>query len=107
MTENQGRFWFSRERILVLGDSHASVFKHWRFRFHLPRSRFQLCIVGGATVSGLDNPNSKTQAAAHFENALLSSNPTRIITLLGEVDTGFVIWYRAKKYRQPVESLLD
>jgi hypothetical protein len=99
--------WLPKEQILVLGDSHANVFRNWRFRLAMPRTSFKLCVVGGATVSGLENPNSKTQAGAQFEVALQQHTPTRIITLLGEVDTGFVIWYRAKKHQQSVESMLD
>jgi hypothetical protein len=99
--------WLQREQILVLGDSHANVFRNWRFRLAMPRTSFNLCIVGGATVSGLENPNSKTQAGAQFDAALQQHNPSRIITLLGEVDTGFVIWYRAKKHQQSVDSMLE
>ena len=90
------KLWLRKDRLLVLGDSHANVFRHWRIRIFLPRTKFQFCIVGGATVSGLDNPNSQTQAIHHFSDALASTSATVIITLLGEVDTGFVIWYRAK-----------
>lgn len=98
---------FARERVLVLGDSHANVFGHWRFRLQLPGVKFKRCVVGGATASGLDNPNSKTQAMVKFAGALESESPSLIITQLGEVDTGFVIWYRAAKYQQPVESMLE
>jgi len=100
------RFYFGKERILVLGDSHSVVFRNWRFRLHMPRTRFELALVGGATVSGLDNPNSKTQARAKFDEALEKTEATKVVTLLGEVDTGFVIWYRAKKYGQSVDEML-
>lgn len=95
-----------RERILVLGDSHAQVFRNWRFRLYMPCTRFDLRIVGGATLSGLDNPNSKTQAGTIFRSALENANATRVVTLLGEVDTGFVIWYRAGSRRTSLESAL-
>lgn len=106
-SRSKRRFFFGKEQILVLGDSHANVFRNWRFRLHMPRSCFQLSIVGGATVSGLDNPNSKTQARVRFDQALQSSTPTTILTLLGEVDTGFVIWYRAQKHGQSVDDMLE
>ena len=57
------------------------------------------------TVSGLDNPNARTQARANFLDAL--GNEPTVITLLGEVDTGFVIWYRAKKYGACVAEMLS
>lgn len=96
-----------KETILVLGDSHAAVFDHWWFRICFPTKAFETCIVGGATASGLENPNSKTQARALFEEALNKRRyDKRIIVLLGEVDTGFVIWYRAEKYHAPVVTML-
>src|SRR6185369_4540208 len=49
----------------------------------------------------------KTKATTQYQLALQSHRPTQVVTLLGEVDTGFVIWYRAKKYQQPVESMLS
>lgn len=67
---------------------------------------FDVCAVQGATVSGLDNPNSKTHAYANFKAALDGGKYRKIIVMLGEVDTGFVIWFRAKKYQASVEELL-
>ena len=105
-TSNSRRFYFGKERILVLGDSHSVVFRNWWFRLHMPRTKFELQIVGGATLSGLDNPNSKTQARVKFDTALQTTDATKIVTLLGEVDTGFVIWYRAKSHGQSVDHML-
>lgn len=98
---------FVSNRILVLGDSHAFVFYHWLFDLHFPRSVFVIYSVGGATASGLENPNSKTQAGPIFERAI-QRHPSQIyILLLGEVDTGFVIWYRAQKYQASVDEMLN
>lgn len=95
------------ETLLVLGDSHAAVFDHWWFRLSFPTKAFETCIVGGATASGLENPNSRTQAGALFDEALNKRRyDKRIIVLLGEVDTGFVIWYRAEKYHASVSEML-
>ena len=94
--------------MLVLGDSHTLVFKHDLFRLAFPLTRFEVCSVGGATVSGLENPNSKTQALQTFHAALERvPTGTKTILMLGEVDTGFVIWYRAKKYNDSVECMLE
>ncbi len=98
---------WSNQKILVLGDSHANVFRDWRLRVWLPRVRFCLKVVGGATVSGLENPNSKTQAGSIFHEALSSGAWDHIVTLLGEVDTGFVIWYSASKNGVPVAEYLQ
>jgi len=101
------RLLISNAEILVLGDSHAEIFGDWRIVRALPRHYFRIASVGGATASGLDNPNSKTNAYSIFQRHLSLSTPTLIIIMLGEVDTGFVIWYRAQKYEADVSESLD
>jgi hypothetical protein len=90
------------EEILVLGDSHACIFQHKRIRRSFPGFFFNVTNVGGATASGLANPNSRTQAYQIFREALKTTKAKTVIVILGEVDTGFVIWYRAKKYNEAV-----
>lgn len=90
---------------LVLGDSHVHVFEHWYFMLSFPFRYFDVCGIVGATASGLENPNSKTQAYASYRTALRQRRYREIIIMLGEVDTGFVIWYRAKKYGASVEAM--
>lgn len=92
------------EEVLVLGDSHADVFKHAVLRLRFWRQHLNVVSVGGATASGLENPNSKTQASQAFKQALAASRAKKVIVMLGEVDTGFVIWYRADKYGVPVQE---
>jgi len=93
--------------VVVLGDSHAQIFGHDLLRILFPSKIFDVCSVGGATVSGLDNPNSKTGALETFRMKLETApNGSRVIVMLGEVDTGFVIWYRAEKYGESVEAML-
>jgi hypothetical protein len=94
------------EEILVLGDSHTSVFRHRDVRCAFPKSFFHVINVGGATASGLPNPNSKSQAAQQFAEALAETTARRIIVMLGEVDTGFIIWSRAAKYGEAVEQVM-
>ena len=93
--------------IIVLGDSHALVFMSRRFRRYFPLTKFDVCSVGGATASGLDNPNSLTAAYEMFSNKL-SSVPKNsiVIVMLGEVDTGFVIWWRSQKSGEGIELML-
>jgi hypothetical protein len=93
--------------ILVLGDSQASVFWHKPFNKTFQGYFFNVVPVGGATVSGLDNPNSKTQALAEYTSMILDSKAKNIVVFLGEVDTGFVIWYRAEKYQSSVTEMAD
>jgi hypothetical protein len=86
-----------KELVLVLGDSHASVFQQASFQARFDSHEFQVVAVPGATVSGLSNPNSKTQALPTFLNSLRQTTAKTIIFLIGEVDTGFVIWYRSQR----------
>jgi hypothetical protein len=93
--------------ILVLGDSHTPVFNHPLFNEKFPHISFNVLTVIGATASGLENPNSKTQAYPIFREALSKTTAKKVIVMLGEVDTGFVIWYRAQKYRESVAAMRD
>lgn len=93
------------EKNLVLGDSHSTVFKSRWFKIRYPLKQFDVCNILGATASGLENPNSKTQAYRAFSDKLNSGiDYDRVIILLGEIDTGFIIWYRSQKYGIPVEE---
>jgi hypothetical protein len=93
------------QEILVLGDSHTPIFNHLSFKTAFPEYTFNVVTVIGATASGLENPNTKTQAYPIFKEALQSSRAGKVIVMLGEVDTGFVIWYRAKKYQESVAAM--
>jgi hypothetical protein len=93
--------------ILVIGDSHVVVFKYKKLTGEFKNDFFNVCEVVGATVSGLENPYSKTQALPIFERALNKTTAKKIIVSLGEVDTGFVIWFRAERNECSVEEMLD
>ncbi|MFU8787622.1 MAG: SGNH/GDSL hydrolase family protein [Methylobacter sp.] len=95
------------QEILVLGDSHSPIFNHPLFKETFPDLHFNVVTVIGATASGLENPNSKTMAYPIFRAALKKTAAKQIITMLGEVDTGFVIWYRAQKYQESVAAMMD
>ena len=85
-------------RLVCIGDSHASVFKKIKNTLVLS--------VPGATNMGIKNPHSKTKARPkidEFLNKNLKKNDT-LIFLMGEVDCGFVIWYRKEKYNDTLES---
>lgn len=99
------RFFY--EEILVLGDSHASVFWHKTFNKSFKGYFFNVVAVAGATISGLNNPNSNTQALSEYLSKLDDSKARIVIVMLGEVDTGFVIWYRAEKYKLSVSEMAD
>jgi len=89
-------------RALVIGDSHTAIFKsRWFELFRnifLNKITFEVTTVQGATISGIENPNSQTKAGSIFKKAL--SNHTQLkycIVQIGEVDTGFVLWYKHEK----------
>ena len=96
-----------RGEILVLGDSHAKAFRHSLFLKNFPAYFFNVMSVGGATASGLPNPNSKTQALSTLKHALKLSRAKTVVVMLGEVDVGFVIWHRAQKKCVSVDTMLD
>lgn len=87
----------------IVGDSHVSSFRHAGDIGLITRP----CIyteIGGATAVGLRNPNtSRTNAIEHYKEALLpfQSGISPVIHL-GEVDCGYLIWYRAKKFNEPI-----
>lgn len=54
---------------------------------------------------GMVNPNSKTQALETFkQNIEQVDRQDYLLFMLGEVDCGFVIWYRAEKYQIAVDE---
>lgn len=98
----------SKKKVLVLGDSHTEVFSKPELqRFFSPKHLLLVETVGGATISGLTNPNSQTQALPIFERSYKKVHPEATIIQLGEVDTGFVLWYRAEKYQISVDEMLS
>jgi len=53
------------------------------------------------------NPNALTDAVGQFRRYIHDKPPESIVvTQLGEVDCGYVIWYRAKKYSEAIEEQL-
>jgi hypothetical protein len=91
--------------VLVLGDSHALVFHSEYMVAFFPDYHFDVVEVPGATVSGLPNPNAVTQTKQKFDEATSSTRARKVIVMIGEVDTGFVIWYRAQKHGASVDDM--
>lgn len=93
--------------ILVLGDSHTQVFSYCNQK--QDKIKFDVIAVGGATAQGIVNPNSKTDALSIYKDYLKNIKRnyySYIIINLGEVDCGFVIWYRKNKYNISVDEQL-
>lgn len=86
----------------IVGDSHLRGIRRAAERGLIKRG----CVftqVPGATAVGLRNPNSTTNALETFRAALLPRRNVIPVIHLGEVDCGFVIWYRAEKYGESLE----
>ena len=100
--------WASRVRrrrhAIVLGDSHSATFTGWR----LPGWWFDVTTVGGATASGIRNPNSVTEALPTFRRRLRRARGWQpILVMLGEVDCGYIIWRRARTDGVSVSDSLE
>lgn len=88
-----------------LGDSHVRYFKKAAKLGLLSPHELSGVEVGGATAVGMRNPNAKTNALGRLRDWIRDKPRKAIVVLhLGEVDCGYVIWYRADKYDEPVEQ---
>lgn len=86
-----------------VGDSHIQAFEAAAM-LGLIRRPSRFLSVPGATAVGLRNPESHTHAITHFKDALLPVLPDTVpVIQLGEVDCGFVIWWRAQRHGECVE----
>lgn len=88
-----------RRAIHCFGDSHVWVFQVLNEDPRLlPRTRFHVHGVGGATALGLANPNSRTNALPTFmaEMEALPADAS-LLFMLGEVDSGFLVWLRSQQ----------
>lgn len=92
-------------KILCCGDSHTGVFEYCNKM--QTKYKFDVCCVGGATAQGAVNPNSKTDALNIFKKKITKSKTDKILIMLGEVDCGFVIWVRSKKYNISVDEQIN
>jgi O-antigen/teichoic acid export membrane protein len=99
----------NKQNAYVFGDSHAKIFSHINAIHPFSKLYFDVTPVKGATAQGLVNPNSQTNSLQIFKNKIntINNKQSILIFLLGEVDTGFVIWYRAQKYGDSVEVQLE
>lgn len=93
-------------KVLVLGDSHSLVFQHSGiFKKVFNTYEWDVLAIIGATISGIENPNSKTKALPKFIDKLSESRRDIAILQLDEVDMGFVAWFRAEKYDESIEEI--
>lgn len=101
--KNDVRAYMANNHLVALGDSHLAALKFAADLGILNVGSNYFSIVPGATAVGLRNPNSLTDAVNIFKTSLLNQPlDSHVLIHLGEVDCGFVIWWRAKKYCESV-----
>jgi hypothetical protein len=94
--------------VTCVGDSHAKIFRYIARAGLLPEAKIQCLFIRGATALGLVNPRSKTNAVVVFKKFLERRPKTNvIIVMLGEVDCGYLLFYRAARYRVPLCEELE
>jgi hypothetical protein len=90
--------------ICVLGDSHSGVFKDCNSN----EITFDVKIVPGATAQGCVNLNNMTNSLEIFKNHIMNTKKyDKVMIMLGEVDCGYLIWVRSKRYNISIESQID
>ncbi len=94
-------------RVLVLGDSHMEVFKHWWFIFSYPFIYWDTYSIAGASLTSIWRKDSKTQAHRIFTKAFEGRAYKQIIVDLGFVDLNGTLWFRIAKYKKPVEVFVE
>ena len=98
----------NKKNILVFGDSHSRVFKYCNAISN--KFNFNVNIISGATAQGAVNPNNKSHSLKIIRNQLKNINRDDydyVMIMLGEVDCGFVIWYRAEKHNISIDDQLN
>ncbi|KAF3931021.1 hypothetical protein ABW20_dc0102755 [Dactylellina cionopaga] len=98
----------STNHLIVLGDSHIEALQLAADLNLLDVASSKFAMVLGATVVGLRNPNSLTNAVNIFKEALEPyPRDAHVLVQLGEVDCGFVMWWRALKNGETVDAQFD
>jgi hypothetical protein len=88
---------------LLLGDNHIGYFARAMQIAGFLGWQYQVCEVGGATTVGMRNPNVAVNALGIYRSFLQDkSRQATIILQLGEVDCGFVMWYRSQRNNEPL-----
>jgi hypothetical protein len=90
---------------LIVGDGHVGYFRQAVQMIGLLPWQYQICEVDGATAVGMRNPLTTINALQVFRDFLRDkSRQATVIVQLGEADCGFVVWYRAQLYDEPVQE---
>ena len=92
--------------ILVCGDSHTWVFRYANKKQSI--YNFDMCTSPGSSAQGALNNHSKTNAYKIFMNRIKNTKKVdKILIMLGEVDCGFLIYVRSKRYNISINEQID
>lgn len=96
----------NKKIILCVGDSHAEAFDNKYLKLENTKSYYYS--VNGATAVGILNPNSATDARKKILRYLkLVPQDINLVLSFGEVDCGFLIWYRKQNNNENVEMQFE
>lgn len=101
--------WFRRKTWYFIGDSHVHYIEK-SFNLGLfGGQRAKFLSVGGATASGLRFDRTSQTGALEKFLAVLQPFDMGILPVfqMGEIDCGFIIWYRADKYGETVSAQMQ
>lgn len=98
-----------KRKILILGDSHSSVFESINYKI-FKKYYFDVVLAYGASSRGICNMNSQSGALRIFKDKLKKINAIEyeyVGVMLGEVDCGSVIWYKQEQNKSDLEKEID
>lgn len=97
-----------RPLLHFLGDSHLRAPRFAAEQGWFAPWQTQFTLVGGATAIGLRHPTSQTQALEVYRAELVPHRSAVVpIFQLGEVDCGFVVWLRSRRYGESVDLQVE
>jgi hypothetical protein len=92
-----------RTHVLCIGDSNVMVLRG----IDLPGVWLYRIGLGGATVSGIQNPDPAALSSDEIGPRLARAQPWhQVLFMLGGVDCSFVIWYYARERGVDAQDLL-
>lgn len=99
---------FKKKVVLCVGDSHSEIFSYSKLNLEFHSTIFFSYAVNGATATGIRNPVSKTNARNKILFYLkMIPRSVNIFTSFGEVDCGFLFWYKNQKYKLKLETQVE
>lgn len=94
-----------KKAVMFQGDSHVQYMDYAVKNNLLPdKFIYQVQSLPGATFMTHGNPNTDVNAAEQFKKQLQISRPNILVTHIGEIDCGFLVWYNRTLYNSTIED---